>query len=294
MADLLIVDDSPVDRMLAGRILERNSEWTVAYAASGKEAVARLESQPPDLIITDLQMPEMGGLELVETVRDRYPHIPVILITGVGSEAIAAEALRKGAASYVPKSELGAGLAETVARLLATLDPQQTRQRLQNCLTEIRYVLPNDLSVLSALTRELRQVIGDRKLLSESECLRFATAVDEALMNAYFHGNLEIDSELRAEDPDAHYALANERRQQSPYAERRIDVRACFSPAEIAITVRDEGPGFDLDSLPDPTAPEYIERPYGRGILLMRFFADELRFSDRRNEVTLIKRPAPA
>lgn len=290
MAHILVVDDSAVDRTIAGRLLERNSEWTIVYAGNGKEAVARLESQPPDLIITDLQMPEMNGLELVETVRDKYPHIPVILMTGVGSEAIASEAIRKGAASYVPKEELVAGLAETVSRLLATVQPQQTRQRLQNCLTEIHYVIPNDLCLLSALTRELRQMIGERKLFSESDCLRYVTAIDEALMNAYYHGNLEISSELRADDPDSHYSLANQRRQQPPYCDRRIDVQVRFTADEVAITVRDEGSGFDLESLPDPTAPEYIDRPYGRGILLMRVFADELRFNDRRNEVTLVKR----
>ncbi|MBI3865058.1 MAG: response regulator [Planctomycetia bacterium] len=292
MAHILVVDDSSVDRTIAGRLLERNSEWTIVYAGNGKEALAQLAAQPPDLIITDLLMPEMNGLELVETIRDHHPQIPVILMTGVGSEAIAAEAIRKGAASYVPKHELVGGLAATVTRLLATVQPQQTRQRLQNCLDELQYVVPNDLSLLSALTRELRQVIDSRKLFSESDCLRFVTAVDEALMNAYFHGNLEIDSEMRADDPDAHYSLANQRRQQQPYCDRRIYVRARFTAGEAAISVRDEGAGFDLDSLPDPTAPEYIDRPYGRGILLMRVFTDEVRFNDRRNEVTLIKRSA--
>src|SRR4029077_2239382 len=92
----------------------------VAYACNGKEAVEQFEQQMPDLVVTDLQMPEMNGLELVELVRELHPGVPVVLMTGFGSEDIAREAIEKGAASYVPKHDLAAELVETVGRLLAT------------------------------------------------------------------------------------------------------------------------------------------------------------------------------
>ena len=71
MSHLLVVDDSGVDLRIAGSLLEKNPEWTVAYASSGNEAVEQMESRLPDLIVTDLLMPNMDGLQLVELVRDR-------------------------------------------------------------------------------------------------------------------------------------------------------------------------------------------------------------------------------
>ncbi len=68
-----------------------------------------------DLVITDLMMPETNGLELVAAVRQLYPQVPVILMTAYGNESIAVEALERGAASYVPKSQQADRLSDTVA-----------------------------------------------------------------------------------------------------------------------------------------------------------------------------------
>lgn len=290
MSHLLVVDDSGVDRMLAGQLLaKKNAEWTIAYACNGKEAVEQFIQHAPDLVVTDLQMPEMNGLELVELVREIHPQVPVVLMTGYGSEEIAREAIERGAASYVPKHELAADLADTVSRLLVTARRQEIRNRLQCAESGIDCQLENDLLQLSAFTQELRQTICDRGLFRENECLRFATAVDEALMNAYFHGNLEIDSKLRELDSNAYHDLANQRRREDPYRDRHISVRARINTDQVSITIRDDGPGFDPRQLPDPTDPEYLGRPYGRGMLLMRTFADAVRYNDAGNEVTLVK-----
>ena len=289
MARILIVDDSLVDRQVAGKLLQRDTDWTVGVAETGRVALEQIELDLPDLVVTDLQMPEMNGLELVEAMREEYPLIPVILMTAAGSEKIAVEAIERGASSYVPKTELSVDLVPTVHRILAQSTRRRGRRRLLNYMNEVEYSLDNDLELISSLVAEVRELTEERCLLDERDSLRLATAVDEALTNAYYHGNLEISSEVRERDAREYHDLALQRRQVAPYAERRIHVRLHLDRDQLSITIRDEGPGFDPESLPDPTAPGYLERPCGRGVLLMRAFMDFVSFNEAGNEVTLVK-----
>lgn len=290
MARILVVDDSLVDLRLASRLLEKNPDWEVCTARNGKEGIAQVELEIPDLIVTDLKMPEMNGLELVEVIRNEYPLVPVVLMTAGGSETIAVDALEKGAASYVPKNILANELVDTVARILSTSTKRRKQRRLQNYLTSMNYVLENDLDLISALVAEIRETVQQRWIFDENESLRLASAVDEALTNAYFHGNLEVSSDLREDDPNAYHDLANARRKVEPYRDRSIHVNVELSREEVVITIRDEGPGFNPDGLPDPTMPGYLERASGRGVLLMRAFTDEVRYNTVGNIVVLKKK----
>src|SRR5438876_8477417 len=121
MPIVLVVDDSPVDRLLVGKLLgkEKNADWVIAYAEKGEEALSLMDDLLPHVVVTDLVMPGMNGLEFVSTVRAKYAHVPVILITGQGSEVLAMEALERGAASYVPKGQLADKLVDTVKQVLA-------------------------------------------------------------------------------------------------------------------------------------------------------------------------------
>jgi anti-sigma regulatory factor (Ser/Thr protein kinase) len=118
---------------------------------------------------------------------------------------------------------------------------------------------------------------------------RAGIALEEALLNAIYHGNLEVSSRLRESDDEAFHALAAERRELSPYRDRRVKVTARMSPRRATFLIADEGPGFDVSRIPDPTAPENIDRPCGRGVLLMRTFMNSVRYNATGNQVTLIK-----
>lgn len=290
MPTVLVVDDLSADRLLVAGLLKKIDGIDTIFAENGNEALEQLELHLPELVLTDLQMPEMNGLELVQAMRQNYPLIPAILMTAAGSEDIAVRALEEGAASYVAKKHLVADLRETVERVLAASAEERGETRLMHRMTETNFVLENDLELLSSLASHLRQILQQRGICNESEAIRVATGLDEALLNAYYHGNLEVDSALKAEDHNRFHQLAERRRMEPPYRDRQISISARFSPAEATFVVRDEGSGFNPDDLPDPTDPEFLERPSGRGLLLMRSFLDEIHFNDRGNEVTLIKR----
>lgn len=292
MPTVLVVDDSAMDRRLAGGLLERMPDWKVIYAADGREALSQLELHVPDIVVTDLQMPVLNGLELVAAVKKDYPLVPVVLMTAQGSEEIAVRALKDGAANYVPKKLLADELIEVIERTLVASGSRRTHSRLWNRMARnaAAFVLENDLTLIPAIVQFVQQTVTRMRLCEEMETLRLGVALEEALLNAYYHGNLEVSSELREADHRAYYELAKRRSRESPYRDRRIFVEVRFAPPEAEYVVRDEGPGFDPSQIPDATDPANLERPSGRGLLLMQTFMDEVRFNETGNEVTMIKR----
>ena len=292
MANILVVDDSNVDRRVAGALLARGGDWTIEYAINGNEAMEKMQKAPFDLVLTDLLMPGMNGLELVAAVRAKYPHVPVILMTSRGSEEIAAQALYAGAASYVPKRLLPRRLVETVTRLLLVSGGRRERSPLLGRMTEIccSFVLPNDAKLADLLVTHLQEQALQMGFCDENECMRMGVALQEALTNAMHHGNLQVGSQLRENNHCDYHALIAERSRESPYQDRCLHVTARLTPDEAVFLIRDEGEGFDPSKLPDPREPANLEKASGRGVLLMRSFMDEVRFEDRGRSVTLVKR----
>jgi len=291
---VLVVDDSAPDRELVGDLLEKDAGLDVEYAADGAEALARIERALPHLVLTDLIMPQLNGLQLVAAVRDKYPLVPVILMTSGGSEELAVQALEQGAASYVPKRMLVDDLLGTVRKVLAVSSRQRSHIRLMGCMarSDSTFALENDVSLIAPLVTYLQEQVSHMGLCEETERTRLGVALEEALVNALYHGNLELGSDLRAKDEQAYYALIAQRRGQSPYRDRRIHVEASLSRRGAKFVVRDEGSGFDPSALPDPTDPANLYKASGRGVLLMRTFMDEVVYNDVGNTVTLTKRCA--
>jgi CheY-like chemotaxis protein len=303
MPKVLVVDDLATDRCLVGGILESDSILEVRFASNGAEALRKIRDNPPgsaepfDLVVTDLQMPEMDGLELVDAVRRDYPQIPVILITAHGSEALAVEALERGAASYVPKSHLTVKLLDTVEQILSLPRSDADYQPLVSCLrdTEFRFALNNDKALIEPLLNLSRQVIEDFGLCDANGRMRVAVALEEALLNAMYRGNLEISREQMQEVREhmvlgQGLGLMTQRRSQAPYRQRQVQFQLHATPDEARFVIRDEGPGFDVMSALDPGDPEQLNRDSGRGLVLMRTFMDEVFYNERGNEVTLVKR----
>ena len=99
---ILVVDDEQIIRESLSFVL-KNEGFTVAESSNGKEALERQEAEPFDIIITDIEMPHMKGVELLKHVRQRTPQTSVIIVTAFGSVETAIAALREGAADYILK-----------------------------------------------------------------------------------------------------------------------------------------------------------------------------------------------
>jgi CheY-like chemotaxis protein/anti-sigma regulatory factor (Ser/Thr protein kinase) len=290
---VLVVDDSPTQALEVRQRLVR-SGFSVQIASAGSEALEAVARDRPDIILTDLMMPEMNGFELASHIKRDYPGLPVVLMTAHGTEEIAMRALRDGAAGYVAKRNLARDLARTLENVLALIRASSARQQLMECFAESSacYLLANVTSLVPPLVGRLQRQLERTMLFNENVLLRVSMALREALVNAIEHGNLEVSSALRERDDDSYLEELRRRRELDPYRSRRVMLSARETRDSVTYVVRDEGPGYNVAALPDPTDPRNLEKCSGRGLLLIRTFMDEVSHNSSGNEITLIKRRA--
>ncbi len=288
MPMVLVVDDTAVDRRLAGGLLESVPNMEVCYAQNGNEALLKIGVSLPDIVVTDLQMPDLDGLELVNAIAEKYPGVPVVLMTAHGSENIAAQALASGAASFVPKSDLAQSLVQTVMHVLMMSESEARYKKLVNCATktDFEFELKNDLSIIAPLIDMIQQITLGHELFNQNGQLQMGVALEQAINNAMVRGNLEIKREDVA---FVSRRFFEERSQQKPYCDRTVYFRALVTPEAVKFTIRDQGSGFDTSTIPPAADPESFREGTGRGLVLIQTFMDEVKFNEKGNEVQMTK-----
>jgi len=132
---ILVADDHQEIRDFLEEVLTKLGGFQVKSVGDGLSALSLVQELKPDLVITDQQMPNLKGLELIRRVRQNYPFLPVILITGESSEKLAIEAVRVGATDYLTKP----------------FDPDQLLRVIDNCL--------ENAEKLMGFVRETAQVL---------------------------------------------------------------------------------------------------------------------------------------
>lgn len=294
MPIILVVDDSDVDRTLISGLLGADVDWLIAEARNGVEALSSIQDTTPDAVVTDLIMPEMDGMTLLGELNESFPDVPVVLVTGQEDAQLALKALRAGAASYVPKSQLNARLLDTVEQVLSVRDHDHHDERVAEITTNTRYRfnLENDPTLIGPLIDRVQQGMIDMQLCSPAQRMHIGIALEEALLNAMCHGNLELPGgrledarKLLHEGTESEYL--DERRDQSPYRDRRIRIAADFTRSRAQIVVADDGPGFDVQENLPKTTDEIMEGDTGRGLILIQTFMDEVIFNETGNEMRM-------
>ncbi len=131
---IMIVDDHPIVREGLAAILRRDDFEIIGEAADGRTAVKRALNLKPDLILMDLRMPEMGGVEAMEKIRAADPNIKFLVLTTYDTDEMIVGALEAGASGYLlkdaPREELFTAI-RTVARGEALLQPSVAARLLQ-------------------------------------------------------------------------------------------------------------------------------------------------------------------
>jgi len=294
---IVIAEDSATQAQSLRLMLESRG-FHVEWQANGRLALEAVRRQPPDLVLTDLDMPEMDGLALVEELRLSFPQVPVVLMTAFGSEETAIQALQRGAASYVPKKHLDRDLLETLDGVLALAHSDRDQRRLTDYMTdtECRFALENDPALVMPVVAHVQEGLSMLNLVDENERIRVGVALEEAIHDCMYHGNLELSPddlqrEYHLEDGGKSYhAFLERRRGEQPYRDRRVYVTARISRAEAVCTVRDEGPNGDRFAAVETADAARLAGERGRGLLLVATFMDEVRCDPAAREITLVKR----
>lgn len=165
-ARILVVDDDPSNRVTLERVLKRE-KYDVVHAGTGREALELFREQPVDLVLTDLKMPGMSGIDLLKAVRTLDPHVEVVVMTAYGTVETAVEAMKEGAYDFAAKPlrriELVNTLRKALERRRLTLENRQLREQLgklgegevigrsagmRRLLDEAEQVAPADATVL--------------------------------------------------------------------------------------------------------------------------------------------------
>ncbi len=141
---IFFVDDDPAICKTVSRILRRK-KWSVLDFLSAQDCLKALKESPCDLLITDVNMPEMTGIELLKKVRRTYPAIPILIVTGFPEIPLAVRAIKAGALDYIEKPLDRDYLLKTVS---ATLKPRDKENPLAG-----RPLTPTENKVLKMIAQ---------------------------------------------------------------------------------------------------------------------------------------------
>jgi PAS domain S-box-containing protein len=214
---VLHVDDEPDVATLTAEYLERESDRMDVVTATGASEALDLLDEGVDCVVSDQEMPEMTGIELLERVRDRFPDLPFVLFTGQGSEEVASRAISAGVTDYLQK-ETGTDqytiLANRVTNAVNQYRAQQAvadnERRLRNVLDQIphpvfvidadeRYLLSNEAHAASHGCT-VSEVEGEHAADILEESFYEAFSVD--LARVFESGEVVHKPEIIAETPD--------------------------------------------------------------------------------------------
>ena len=272
-SDLLVVDDDNATRT-GLRDLLADAGFTVDVAQDGEEALDKIARRDFGVVLLDVRLPKIGGLDILARCGDK-PHPPkVIVMTGVDTTDVVLDALRRQAYDFLPKPIEPARLIEVVKRALAT----------GTAVTPIEVVSarPEWVELLVPCTREAAERIQSFVQQLETDLpAETRDSVGLAFRELLLNG-IEWGGKL---NPD-----------------QRVRVACIRTRRMLLYRIADPGPGFTFDDLShaavknslDAVAHDEVRtgkglRPGGFGLVLIRAIADELIYNEHQNEVLFVK-----
>ncbi len=285
---LLVIDPSPETQASIAHLLQGRG-YSVVAVHDPVAALATIDAAAPDIVLTDLFLPDAAGLTLVKELKARHDPCPVIVMAHDAPEPLILEALRVGAADYLPKPITEEELAQAVQRARGLL-PGDLCDLSGLCRSEYHLTVDSDPAHISGIISWLIKTTAS--MLPPVRRLHLQGALQELLFNAMEHGNLEIFYQEKQEAlaVGQYEQLLAQRLNQARLKDRRVTIHTLYDKGGNNLTYRitDEGKGFKWRTLltrsQDMCGSEDVN---GRGVFLTRSFFPSLTYNECGNEVTI-------
>lgn len=287
--DQLLIIDPCVDTQSRINHYAQGNGFSVTAVPDPAAAMTRIEEAVPDIVITDLFLPDGAGVALVKELKVRHEPCPVIVMGNSAPEPLIVEALRGGAVDYLHKPVVEEELAAVLQHAKDLLPchpmavPGVRRFDYELTVESDPAHIPDIISWLLKMTASA---------LPPVRRIQIQGALHELLFNAVEHGNLEIQEQEKQEAmaTERYDQLLAERLAQPRLRERQVTIRVCLDRSENRLVYRitDEGKGFPWRTMLTRSQELYeSESASGRGIFLTRTFFPSLTYNERGNEVTV-------
>ena len=166
---VLVVDDEPVVTKSCRRVLT-DAGFHVDTSQSGREGMSRALAEDFDLVVTDLKMPDLDGMEVLRTLRSERPNTAIVIITGYGTVPSAVEATKAGVSDYVEKPFTPEEIAQAAHRALATPPSTPSGRRVEADLVhDVLRTVSRDQDLGASMLRSGSRVLSGYALSAEAK-----------------------------------------------------------------------------------------------------------------------------
>ena len=229
--------------------------WSVSCVSCLEHVETHIKMSPVDAFLIDF--PSICG-DSVAGVRVTQSGVPILYLVDESEESAFHQDGVSKHQPYILYSQVAQRLKPSVVEVVGQRQATSEEFSSMPMARENRFEfdLDNDKSRVTPTVEMLLDSCESVGLCSTADRFRLSIALEEAIVNAIVHGNLEVSSELRELGDDSYEQAIAERQQNPQYARRRVKLSCQISEQEGMFLIRDQGPGFDVSRIPDPTDDE--------------------------------------
>ncbi len=278
---ILIVDDESLVRSFLQTAAQKGGH-EIRVAGDGEEGWTVFEEFKPDLVLTDIEMPHLNGLELLSRIRETRNDVIVVVLTGHGNEEYAVEALRLKANNYLQKPVRHFELKHLFKKYESVVEARNLGQEAPGKIVSKNFTAEYDNRLLLVPRRadELVRQTGD--IFDEKQKMGLLLGLVELLVNAIEHGNLGVTGQEKAaameKGFDAYQELLTKRLSDARLAARKVTVEYKQDIMGCEWLISDEGEGFKWREFIQNMSGENVFRTNCRGVYLSCLQFDQLEY----------------